>query len=150
MRYLCGKSVRRCAPHKWHTCLPSNHFVCCVKIKAHCAIGASFACHREKKTSPPFRSPPFKSARLKDSLGCFRITNLGGGAGSDIYRELWSLDTNRASVATMKGSRKEEKLEDGDDLSSLAHCKAPVRGACHESEHCQKFQEGGIGKGVFA
>ena len=64
MRHLCGKSVRRRAPHKWHTSLPSNHFVCCIKIKAHRVIGASFACHREK-TYPPFRSPPFKSARVK-------------------------------------------------------------------------------------
>ena len=63
MRHLCGKSVRRRAPHKWHTRLPWNHFVGCVKIKAHCVIGASCACHREK-TYPPLRSPPFKSARM--------------------------------------------------------------------------------------
>ena len=32
-------------------------------IESCCVISASFACHREK-TSPPLRSPPFKSARL--------------------------------------------------------------------------------------
>ena len=30
-----------------HKCLPSNHFLCSVKIKAHCAIN-SFACHIRK------------------------------------------------------------------------------------------------------
>ena len=50
--------------HRWHTCLPSNHLFCCIKINGRCVIGASFACHREK-TYPPFRSPAFKSARLR-------------------------------------------------------------------------------------
>ena len=31
--HLCGKSVRTRASHRWHTCLPTNHFVRCVKIK---------------------------------------------------------------------------------------------------------------------
>ena len=35
------------ATHKWHTCLPSSHFIylLCQKNKAHCVGGASFACH---------------------------------------------------------------------------------------------------------
>ena len=65
MRHLCGKQLRTCAPHKWHTCLPSNHFLWCVKMKARWVISASFACHREKKRPPPLRSPPFESARMK-------------------------------------------------------------------------------------
>ena len=57
MRHLCGKQLRTFAPHKWHTCLPSNHFLCCVKMKARCVISASFACHREKNV-PPIKVPP--------------------------------------------------------------------------------------------
>ena len=33
------------------TDLPSNHFIACAKIKAHCVIGAPLACHREN--TPP-------------------------------------------------------------------------------------------------
>ena len=36
---------------------------CCVKIKAHCVIGASFACHRRKKRTPHLGPPPFNSDR---------------------------------------------------------------------------------------
>ena len=74
MRHLCGKGTRRHAPLK-------NHFVCCVKIKAHWVIGASFACHREK-TYPPFRSLPVKSAREKireRNSGLFRRKLLNPG-----------------------------------------------------------------------
>ena len=48
-------------------CLPSNHFVCCIKIKAYCVIGASFACHRET-VYPHLGPPPFKSARSVEIL----------------------------------------------------------------------------------
>ena len=58
MRHLRGKSVRT-----HHTCLPSDHLLCCVKIKVHCIMVASFARHREKHTPQLGPPPPFKSAR---------------------------------------------------------------------------------------
>ena len=48
MRHLCGKSVRRRAPQ----------IVCCVKVKAHCVISASFACHCHREKRTPHLGPP--------------------------------------------------------------------------------------------
>ena len=72
LRHLCDKSVRRCAPHKWHTCLPSNHFVCCVKMTADCVIGASFACHKDKKV-PPIQVPPMYKCPTKAQKSSRRL-----------------------------------------------------------------------------
>ena len=55
--FVSDRSVRTCAPHKWHTRLSSNHVPCCVE-NAQCVIGASCACHKQK-TDPP-GSPPYK------------------------------------------------------------------------------------------
>ena len=47
------------------TDMPSlNHFLCCVKMKAHCVIGASFACHRERNyPQSQIWPPPLRSAQ---------------------------------------------------------------------------------------
>ena len=58
---ICVASACADAGHTWH--MPSLKVFCGVKIKAHCVIGASCACHKEK-TYPALRSPPFKSARI--------------------------------------------------------------------------------------
>ena len=40
-----------------HALIPSNHFVCCVKIKASLRHRRVILLVTEKKTYPPFRSP---------------------------------------------------------------------------------------------
>ena len=52
--------MRRCAPHKCDTCLPSDHFVCCIKSRLIASSGRHLLSQR--KNVPPFRSP-FKSVR---------------------------------------------------------------------------------------
>ena len=88
MQHLCGKSVHRRAPHKQHKCIPSNHFVSCIKIKAHCVMGASFACHRERLTPHLGPPPHVKVPEWKSLLNNLQIHgslrgNLSGSASGD-------------------------------------------------------------------
>ena len=66
MRHSCGMlqgCAHTCTPQMTHThththnvtCLPSNYFLCRIKITFLCVIGVSFARHREKRTPPPPR-----------------------------------------------------------------------------------------------
>ena len=83
MRDICV--ARACADARHTNDLPSNHFVCCVKIEAHCVIGASFGppqrknvppinqknprAHKNKiGTSPPPQKPPLKRRNFTDMV----------------------------------------------------------------------------------
>ena len=62
MRHLCGKSVRRHAPHKWHNAFPQTT-LCVVWKSRHIASSARHVPVTEKKRTPHLGPPPFKSPR---------------------------------------------------------------------------------------